>query len=171
VLGNVVGCKSSGELRDAGGILLTRAVIFFAIWLSITGWQPENILIGVAATVASTVVSLAISPRLGPQIRLGSLAALIVSFLGGSIVAGIDVARRALAPELNLRPGFVSFALRLPEGFARNAFSALSSLQPGALPTGADDGALIVHAIDVTRPVQQALAADEELFMRVFGYE
>jgi multicomponent Na+:H+ antiporter subunit E len=145
--------------------------MFFAIWLSITGWQPKDILIGVVAAGASTVVSLALAPRLRPQIRLGSLAALVVSFLRGSIVAGIDVAHRALAPELNLRPGFVSFALRLPEGFARNAFSALSSLQPGALPTGADDGVLIVHAIDVARPVHQALAADEELFMRVFGYE
>ena len=161
----------SSEWRDAGGSLLTRAVTFIAIWLSITGWQPKDILIGVAAAVVSTVVSLALSPRLGPQIRLGSLAALVVSFLRGSIVAGIDVARRALAPELDLRPGFVSFALRIPEGSARNAFSALSSLQPGALPTGTDDGALIVHAIDVTRPVGQTLAADEELFMRVFGHE
>ena len=78
---------------------------------------------------------------------------------------------RALSPEPDVRPGFVAFPLRIPAGLARNAFSALSSLQPGALPTGAENGALVVHAIDVTLPVQAALAADESLFMRALGYE
>ncbi len=102
---------------------------------------------------------------------LGALAALAANFLSGSIVAGLDVARRALSPEPDVRPGFVIFPLRIPAGLARNAFSALSSLQPGALPTGAEDGDLVVHAIDVTRPVQATLAADERLFMRAVGYE
>jgi multicomponent Na+:H+ antiporter subunit E len=157
--------------RHSSGILLTRALGFFAIWLAIAGWRPKDFLVGVAAAAASTGVSLVLLPRLGPRTRTGALAALALSFLRGSIVAGIDVARRALAPQLDLRPGFFSHSLQIPAGPAQSAFSAVSSLQPGALPTGAEDGALIVHVIDARLPVRQALAADERRFLRAFGYE
>ncbi len=156
--------------NSAGGVA-ARAIVFFGIWLAIAGWQLKDIPVGVAAAAAATGVSLALFPRLAPGLRFGALAALAASFLRGSIVAGFDVARRALSPEPDVRPGFVIFPLRIAPGLARNAFSALSSLQPGALPTGAEDNALIVHAIDVTQPVQAALAADENLFMAAVGYE
>jgi multicomponent Na+:H+ antiporter subunit E len=156
--------------NSAGGVA-ARAIVFFGIWLAIAGWRPEDLPVGVAAAAAATWASLALFPRLPPGIRPGALAALAASFLRGSIVAGFDVTRRALSPEPDVRPGFVAFPLRIPAGLARNAFSALSSLQPGALPTGAENGALVIHAIDVTLPVQAALAADESLFMRALGYE
>lgn len=156
---------------DRAGVIISRALAFFAIWLAITGWEPKDAIVGIVAAAASTWVSISLFPRLGPRVRPASVAALILHVLRGSIVAGFDVARRALSPTPDVRPGFVSFPLRIPPGKARNAFSALSSLQPGALPTGADDGALIVHCIDVTQPVRTALARDERRFMQAFGYE
>ncbi len=97
---------------------------------------------------------------------------LLANFFRQSVVSGTDVARRALSPSLNLKPGFVVCPLRLPEGGRRNAFCALSSLMPGTLPTGTDEkGALLVHCLDTSQPVAANLAAEEQLFMRVVGID
>jgi multicomponent Na+:H+ antiporter subunit E len=46
----------------------------------------------------------------------------------------------------------------------------LSSLMPGTLPTGTDEqGALLVHCLDMRQPVAANLKAEEQLFMRAFG--
>ena len=157
--------------NSAGGAPVGRAIVFFGVWLAIAGWRAKDLPVGLAAAGAATWASLTLFPRIAPGLRPGALTALAASFLRGSIVAGFDVARRALSRKPDVRPGFVSFPLRIPAGLARNAFSALSSLQPGALPTGAESGALVVHVIDVTQPVRAALAADEDLFMRTVRYE
>jgi multicomponent Na+:H+ antiporter subunit E len=105
-------------------------------------------------------------------LRLASLAALALSFMRQSVVSGMDVARRALHPRLQLRPGFVVYLLHLPPGGAQSAFCALSSLLPGTLPTGTDEnGALLIHCRDVDQPVGADLAAEESLFIRALGHE
>ena len=43
---------------------------------------------------------------------------------------------------------------------------------PGTLPTGTDEnGALIVHCLDVGQPVAANLAAEEGLFMLATGHD
>ncbi len=57
-------------------------------------------------------------------------------------------------------------------GRSRNAFYALSSLLPGTLPTGTDEnGALLVHCLDVGQPIAANLAAEETLFIRALGHD
>jgi multicomponent Na+:H+ antiporter subunit E len=136
----------------------------------ISGWAPADLPVGLAAVVGATWVSLRFLPPLGSRTRLASIAALAASFLRQSVLSGTDVAWRALSPSLKLKPGFVACPLRLPEGGERNAFCALSSLMPGTLPTGTDEqGALLVHCLDISQPVAANLAAEEGLFIRAFG--
>ena len=41
---------------------------------------------------------------------------------------------------------------------------------PGTLPTGTDEqGALLVHCLDMSQPIAVNLAAEELLFIRAFG--
>ncbi len=148
-----------------------RALAFFAVWLAVAGWRPKDALVGAAAALAAGAVSRIFYPRLGFRIGPGALARLAFNFFKGSIVAGFDVSRRALAPDMRLKPGFVAVPLEIPPGPAQSAFSALSSLQPGTLPTGAEGDQLIVHALDVTQPVVETMLADERLFIRAFGDE
>jgi multicomponent Na+:H+ antiporter subunit E len=147
---------------------VTRAALFFAFWLAISGWKATDLPVGLAAVVGATWTSLALLPPQGARIRFGALAALA---LRGSVAGGFDVARRALRPELDLRPGFVTAPLRLPPGNARNAFSALASLMPGTLPVGMDEDSLLVHGLDVAQPIAEDLAHEESLFMRALGDE
>ena len=99
------------------------------------------------------------------------LAALALRFVRQSVVSGTEVARRVLNPKLPLRPGFV-VPLHLSPGGARSAFCVLSSLLPGTLPTGTgDNGALLVHCLDVDQPIAANLAAEESVFIRALGHD
>jgi multicomponent Na+:H+ antiporter subunit E len=151
-------------------VAAVRAAFFLAFWLMISGWAPADLPVGIAAVVGATWVSLRFLPPIGPRYRLAAIAALAVSFFRQSLVSGVDVAWRALAPNLRLQPGLVACPLRLPAGGKRSAFCALSSLMPGTLPTGTDEqGALLVHCLDMSQPVAANLKAEEQLFIRAFG--
>lgn len=159
---------ASGLARAAAG----RAALFLAFWLMISGWAPADLPVGLAAVAGATWTSLRFLPPKGLRVRLASLASLALSFLRQSVVSGTDVACRALSPSLPLRPGFVACPLRLSPGGERTAFCALSSLMPGTLPTGTDEqGALLIHCLDVGQPVAANLAAEELLFIRAIGLD
>ena len=86
------------------------------------------------------------------------------------MVAGADVARRALDPHLPLHPGFIVYPVGLLPGPSRNMFATLMSLLPGTVPTGADaEGRLLIHCLDVDQPVGAQLTAEEEHFARAIG--
>ena len=82
-------------------------------------------------------------------------------FVWQSVVAGVDVARRAFDPRLPLRPGFVKCPLRLPPGSARNTFCALTSLVPGTVPSDGDEDALAYHCLEPRQPVAEQLREEE----------
>jgi multicomponent Na+:H+ antiporter subunit E len=147
-----------------------RVTFFFIFWLILYGVESADVLIGVAAAITATWAS----RRLLPPGRGISdpipLARQVLRFPLQSIVAGFDVARRALDPRLPLRPGFVLFRSRLPSGPPRNAFCTITGLLPGTLPSGSDqDGNLIVHCLDVSQPIIEQLAAEEAMLRRVLG--
>jgi multicomponent Na+:H+ antiporter subunit E len=95
---------------------------------------------------------------------------LVLRLLHQSVVAGTDVARRALDPRLPLRPGFVPYAVKLAPGASRNTFCTLSSLLPGTLPAGTDErDALLIHCLDIDEPILAQLREEEMLLARVTG--
>jgi multicomponent Na+:H+ antiporter subunit E len=48
----------------------------------------------------------------------------------------------------------------------RNVFTTLTSLLPGTVPAGDEDGQLIYHCLDVEQPVAAELAAEEAALVR-----
>jgi multicomponent Na+:H+ antiporter subunit E len=148
-----------------------RYVFFLGVWLTITNWKDEDIPVGLLASALALWISLLLLPPTTARPRLVPMAKLSLRFLTCSIVAGMDVARRALLARLDLRPGFVAVSLTLQPGDARNAFLLHQSLQPGTLPTGAEGGLLQVHCLDVGLPIAAAVAADEALFKEAIGDE
>jgi multicomponent Na+:H+ antiporter subunit E len=151
-------------------VAAARAAFFLAFWLMISGWAPADLPVGLAAVAGATWVSLRFLPPLASRYGLAAIAAVVASFFRQSLVSGVDVAWRALSPKLRLQPGLVACPLRLPAGGKRSAFCALSSLMPGTLPTGTgEQGALLVHCLDMRQPVAANLKAEEQLFIRAFG--
>lgn len=138
----------------------------------IGGYDPADLPIGLIAAATATWTSLRLLPKVKVQLQLLSLATFTLHFLRQSVSSGVEVAWRAFNPRLPLDPGFVVYPCRLRSAGSRSAFCALSSLLPGTLPTGAnEEGALIVHCLDVGQPVAANLAAEEALFSRVIGHD
>jgi multicomponent Na+:H+ antiporter subunit E len=139
-----------------------RALLFFVLWLVIDqSAKPANLIFGGVATAAATWSSLWLLPPETGRVRIGMLLWLLPRFLWQSVVAGVDVARRAFSPSLPLNPGFVDYPVTLPRGSARNAFELISSLLPGSVPTDETEAAIEYHCLDVQQPVVEQLAAEE----------
>lgn len=147
-----------------------RLAAFLGLWLVLAGADPADLPAGVIAIVAATWTSLRLLPPGRSRPSPVALAGLALRFVRQSIVAGMDIAWRALDPRLPLRPGLITYPARLPPGPALNAFCTLTSLAPGTLPAGPDDsGAIVIHCLDVDQPVAAHLAEDERLFTRAVG--
>ena len=148
----------------------SRAVGFFGLWFVLSDGVPADFWPGIVAALVAAAVSLRLLPPSGCQIRALPLAALAVRFLGNSVIAGIDVARRALDPRLPLNTGLVHYPVGLPRGAARNTFMMLASLLPGSVPIGPDErDQLLIHCLDLRQPVAEQFAAEEALLLRVMG--
>jgi multicomponent Na+:H+ antiporter subunit E len=160
------GFSAAIPLRPA----VTRAVGFLGVWVVLSGYALVDLVPGVIAALAATWVSLRLLPAGPNRMHPLALTKFALRFLRQSVLAGADVARRALDPKLPLDPGFMPYSTGLPPGTARNAFTALMSLLPGTVPVGSDQsGALVIHCLDIRQPVAAQLAGEEALFDRVIG--
>ncbi|HTO64599.1 MAG TPA: Na+/H+ antiporter subunit E [Bradyrhizobium sp.] len=169
---NSSGHESNRAERPASGSstlrsVIFRAAIFFGFWLVLTEAASADLAAGSAAAVAATWLSLRLMPAEDRNLHPIKLVKFVFHFLHQSIVAGTDVAFRALDPQLPLQQGFVVYRTRLPQGSKRNGFCAIMSLLPGTLPCGPAEGDdLTIHCLDVAQPVVEQLAAEETLYMQ-----
>lgn len=162
-------CPGAAAVFSAPSVIL-RAAGFLGLWLILAGVDPTDLPAGITAIVAATWASLHLLPPGRSYPSPAALASLALRFIRQSLVAGVDVAWRALDPKLPLRTGFVIYPALLHSGPALNAFCTLTSLAPGTLPAGQDDsGAIVIHCLDAGQPVAADLAADERLFARAVG--
>ena len=149
---------------------LPRAATFLALWLVLTLGNPADLPAGILASIAATWTSLYLLPASEVRLSLPASIKFALHFFYQSVVAGVDVARRALDPRLPLRPGYVRFPCRLAQGPARSTFCTLASLLPGTVPVASNQsGVVLVHCLDVGQPVVAQLTEDEHLFMRALG--
>lgn len=147
-----------------------RFIFFFCIWLIIANWRLADLPVGLVAAALALRISLRLLPLRHINLHLAPFARLTFRLLSCSILAGVDVARRALLPRLDLHPGFVTAPLTLQSGETRNVFLLYQSLQPGTLPTGVDDDHLEVHCLDISQPIIDAIGVDEALLKRVIAH-
>jgi len=159
--------STAHAVGDALRASRVRAPGFLALWLILSGFESRDLVIGVPVAILATWTSLRLLPSRPGRLHPLALTALVFRFLYQSVVAGIDVARRALDPRLPLRTGFVTYRTRLPPGPARNAFAALTSLLPGTVPVGDENGCLLYHCLDTEQPVESQLQAEEAALSRV----
>ena len=143
-----------------------RGAWFLGLWLVIAGAHIADLPAAAAAVAAATWTSLRLLPPSGSRFSAPGMGRLVAVFLYESVVAGVDVARRALDPRLPLRPGFVTYPIGFPPGAARNVFTTLTSLLPGTVPAADEGRELVYHCLDVDQPVLAQLAAEEATLSR-----
>ncbi|CAH1659154.1 Na+/H+ antiporter subunit E [Chelatococcus asaccharovorans] len=154
------------DARTSRSGLILRGTGFLILWMILIGPAPKDLAVGLVAAVAATWTSTALWPA-GARLSIPGIMRFLMRFLMQSVVAGIDVAWRAVTTPPAVAPGFVTFRTALPAGMIRATATAIMSLQPGKLPVASEpDGTLLIHCLDLREPVAQQLAADEAAFCR-----
>jgi multicomponent Na+:H+ antiporter subunit E len=88
-----------------------RLAAFLALWLILIGGpDPADRPAGIVAILTATWASLRLLPPGQGRVAPMALARLALRFFRQSLVAGWDIAWRALNPRLLLRPGFVVYS-------------------------------------------------------------
>jgi multicomponent Na+:H+ antiporter subunit E len=152
--------------------ILVRGVAYFLIWMIMAGGQRSDIAPGLGAAVLATWISLVLLPPDPSLAHIRPLAVLRLAlrFIWTSVVAGLDIARRAFSPSLPLRLGYHHYDVGLPPGTSRSLFTSVTSLMPGTLPAGTDaSDRLIYHCLDVEQPVLQELGEEEAQLVAALG--
>jgi multicomponent Na+:H+ antiporter subunit E len=149
------------------GTALTRGVMFMALWLVLMpSLKPVDLAFGLVATIGATWTSLHLLPREAGHVRFRALLGFIPHFLWQSVLAGVDVARRAFHPRMPMNPGFVSSPVGFPPGLARNEFASIMSLLPGSVPVGETEHTIVFHSLDITEPLAEQMAEEEKLLTK-----
>jgi len=143
-----------------------RACAFVALWVVLIGAGRGDLVAGVLTAAAATWVSVRLLSPGSIPLRPMALPSLALRFAWMSVVAGWDIARRALDPRLPVRPGFVTYPVGFARGPVRNVFTTLTSLLPGSVPAGEDGDTLLYHCLDVEQPVVAQLAAEQAVLSR-----
>lgn len=150
--------------------LSLRVGWFALLWWVLTAGAVDAWWIGVPVVAAAVYLSLRLRVP-NASMRLLPLLRFVPYFAWESLRGGIDVARHALRPRLTLRPAFVGYPLRLPQGPAQVFFANAASLLPGTLCTSLAAHAVELHVLDDSLPIAQSLAELEQRIAEIFGIE
>lgn len=129
--------------RSAG----LRTALLAGGWWIVTEGDRSAVAFGVPLVLLALGASLSLSPAPAPRWSATGLARFVVVFVAGSLLGGVDVARRALAPTLPIAPGMMRFPLRLRTSPARRLFMCTLSLMPGTLCVSQEGDELLVHVL------------------------
>ncbi len=163
--------KFRGESSVGLGIsgIFIHSVIYAAFWVALTRGDAASWVVGVPAIAWALWATGRLAPARIPRIHLPSVLLFLPTFLKLSVHGGLDVARRAMAREVQLDPDLLEYPLRLPAGTARVLFMNLISLLPGTLSANLREDLLTVHVLDRGQDTRSALAHLEEDVARIFS--
>lgn len=151
--------------------LVKRFVLMAGLWLVLTANDAAAWLPGALAAFAAALLATRLMPPAPETVRMGPALGLLAHFVRGSLVGGIDVARRAFDPRLPVHPGWVRYPLRLARGPRRKLLGDILSLMPGSLAAGEQGHDLLVHCLDTRQPVPRDIAVLEDRLEAVLGSE
>ncbi len=167
--------SSAGWRNSSTGLLLrsgaVRAAAFALLWVVLTEGDLGTLWLGALAVVVAMLASLTFLPPAERVLSLIGVVRFAGFFLRQSLVGGIDVARRALRPDMGLEPALIEYKTRLPEGGARVLFANTISLLPGTLSAEIQDRRLRIHTLAITPVLREELRHTEEVVARLFGVE
>ncbi len=144
---------------------------YSVFWVLLIGFKPGDLVVGLFAATVATWVSLKLLQPGALNMRAVDILRYSAHFLWQSVLAGIDVARRAFSPRLPLQPGFVRYSCRYPRGAARNAFAVFASLIPGTVVVEDAAESLLFHCVDTGQPIAAQLAREESEVLRLLSGE
>lgn len=155
--------------RALAGEVIGRFLLVLVLWWVLVEGQVAALVPGIAVAALTTAFAVwAFSPRCH-RLRLRVVPAFAVFFIGNSVVAGLDVARRLLAPSLPITPGIVTVEMRVPDGAPRWLLANTLSLLPGTLSVELHERQLDIHCLDTESDITGAVRDAERRVASLFG--
>ena len=148
------------------------AVKFLAlalIWAVLTDFRVDALVFGLPAVLAGAALIFLMPASPGWRLSLRGAAAFVVWFAVQTVRGAVDVALRAFAPRMPLRPGFRRYSPALPEGAPRIMFLNCITLLPGTLSAELRGKAVIVHMLDTRADLDADLGALETRIAALFA--
>jgi len=161
--------KSSGLVNIPLRKWLLRLVLFSLVWWILTDGAMDSWPVGLPVVLVATLVSVMLMPPLSWSLR--GMLLFIPYFLWHSLRAGVDVARRAMHPQLPITPCLFDYRFRLPPGLPRVFMANTVSLLPGTLSVELGEEFLRVHVLDETGAINEELNLLENRLADIFGLE
>ena len=149
--------------------LVLRLLLAAFCWWLISEGRVDSWVVGVPAVLAAVAFSFYLQPPSQYRLSLPGILAFWWFFTRQSLVAGMDVAKRILSPEMPIQPGEVTLELHLPEGAPRWLLAMTLSLLPGTLSVRLEEKSLVLHCLDIGEPVEVEVLNAERRVAAVFG--
>ncbi len=147
--------------------------LLLGLWWVMSDGAPDGWSFGVVAVALSLSALHVATPQdardAQDSLRWAALPAFAWFFLGRSLLAGIDVARRTLSPAMPLSPSIMRFPTALPPGRARVFLVATLSLLPGTLGVDLDENHVTLHVLDARTDVQGDVRVAERYIAPLFA--
>ena len=149
-----------------------HSVILRALWLALLWWMltdgaVDSWPIGVPVVLLALYVSVKLMPA--ASWSLTGIARFVPFFLWHSLRGGVDVAGRALRPQLPISPALIDWPWQLPPGLPRVLMANTVSLLPGTLSAELNDRFLRVHVLDDSGSYPAELRAIEARVAGLLG--
>ena len=148
---------------------LLRLILFALMWWILTDGAMDSWPVGLPVVLLATLLSVMLMPALSWSLR--GILRFIPYFLWYSIRGGVDVARRAMHPQLPISPGLFDYRFRLPPGLSRVFMANTVSLLPGTLSVELEEEILRIHVLDETVAIDEELNVLENRLADIFGLE
>jgi multicomponent Na+:H+ antiporter subunit E len=157
------------ERRQVLRRCLLSILVLSVMWGGLTGWRVDALIFGLPAILLGAMVPLLLPPTSGFRLSSRGAVAFALWFALQSIKGAVDVAFRALSPNMGLRPCFRTYPLNLPQGAPRITFINIITLLPGTLSAEINDDMVTVHMLDARIELEPELAELESRIRALFA--
>lgn len=158
-----------GAARRRWRGFVLAVVLLALIWGVLTEFRVDAWVFGVPAVLAGAALVLLMPARPGWRLSPAGLLGFMLWFAVQSVRGAADVARRAMLPDMALRPGFRRYRPRLPQGAPRVLFLNSITLLPGTLSAEIAGDGVVVHMLDTRADLDAELGALEARVAAMFG--
>lgn len=157
-------------MRVSARHAIIRGLWFSGLWIILAGVNASDLPAAALAVGMAAWASLVLLPASPAGISIPEVMGLALRLLYQSVIAGLDVAGRAVHPNVPLNPGFVEYEVRLRDKTQRDLFCTMLSLMPGTLPAGSEKhGSLLIHCLDVEQPLLEQVGIEEARLAKALG--
>jgi multicomponent Na+:H+ antiporter subunit E len=164
-------CNGDGVEASPSGwakAIVGRGLFFGLLWWILTEGRSSFSWLGLVGILAAVALSMRLTPAVRGHWRFAALVRFVPFFLWQSLLGGLDVAQRALRPQLNLHPVVIRYRFRLRQEPARVLFVWVVSLLPGTAGIDLQGDQAAVHVLDSSLADQEKLRKLETRIAELF---